>query len=163
LSFIDFRNKDIPELEPVIFLDGVLIDNVDQIINLGTSQIKRVDILPVIRYYGALSLPGILSILSKKLEINNIQFKTSVVRYQALSSQSYTIPQKFIPSELKEHVPDLRLSLLWDPQVLLRNNEKKQIEFYASDLSGIFEISIQGMTLKGMPFHSSAIITFKSK
>ena len=163
LSFIDFRNKDILELDPVIFLDGVLIDDVDQIINLGTSQIKRVDILPVIRYYGVLSLPGILSILSKKLEINNIQFKTSVVRYQALSGQSYTIPQKFIPSELKEHVPDLRQSLLWDPQVILLNNEKKQIEFYASDLSGIFEISIQGMTLNGMPFQSSAIITVKSK
>ena len=163
LSFIDFRNKDIPNLEPVIFLDGVLIDDVDQIIDLGTSQIKRVDILPVIRYYGEMSFPGILSVISKKMEINNIQFKTPVVMYQASSSQSYTIQQKFTPDELKDHIPDVRQSLFWDPAVLLHNNEKKEIECFTSDLSGIFEISVQGMTSKGTPVNGSAIITVKSK
>jgi hypothetical protein len=163
LNFIDFRNKDIPNLEPVIFLDGVLIDDVDQIINLGTGQIKRVDILPVIRYYGEMSFPGILSVISKKLEINNIQFKTPVLRYLALSSESYTIPKKFLPGELADHVPDLRQSLLWDPQVCLHNDEKKQIECFTSDLNGIFEINIQGMTSKGLPVNCSAIITVKTK
>ena len=163
LNFIDFRNKDIPNLEPVIFLDGVLIDDIDQIINLGTSQIKWVDILPVIRYYGEMSFPGILSVLSKKLEINNILFKTPMVRYQALSSQSYTIPRKFTPAELNDHVPDVRQSLLWDPLVSLRNKEKKQIECFTSDLSGIFEISIQGITSKGMPLNCSAIFSVNMK
>ena len=163
LNFIDFRNKDIPKLEPVIFLDGVLIDDVDQIINFGTSQIKRVDILPVIRYYGEMSLPGILSVTSKKLEINNIQFKTPVVMYQALSGQSSDIPRKFMPAGLDNHVPDVRQSLLWDPLVSLRNKEKKQIECFTSDLSGIFEIKIQGMTSKGIPVNCSAIITVKTK
>jgi hypothetical protein len=163
LNFIDFRNKDIPYLEPVIFLDGVLIDAVDQIINLSSSQVKRVDILPVIRYYGEMSLPGILSVISKKMEINNIQFKTPVVKYLALSSQTYTIPRKFTQAELNEHIPDLRQSLLWDPNVYLINNEKKQVECFTSDLSGIFEISIQGITLQGIPVNCSAIITVKTK
>ncbi|MEI6048830.1 MAG: hypothetical protein WCS03_08015 [Bacteroidota bacterium] len=163
LNFIDFRNKDIPYLEPVIFLDGVLIDDVDQIINLGTNQLKHADILPVIRYYGEMSLPGILSIISKKMEINNIQFKTSMVKFQALSSQSYTVPNKYAPVELNNHIPDVRQSLLWDPLVSLHNKEKKQIECYTSDLNGIFEISIQGITSQGMPVNGLEIFTVNSK
>jgi len=71
LSCTDTRNKGFLNREPAIFLDGVPVDDVNQIINLGTSQIMRIDILPVIRYYGEMQLPGILAVFSKNLEINN--------------------------------------------------------------------------------------------
>jgi len=163
LSFINTRNKGFPEAEPVIFLDGVPIDDVNQIINLGTDQIKRIDILPATRYYGEIPLPGILAVFSKNLEIYKIQFKTPTVRYHSLASQIHTKPLLFIPADGNKRIPDLRQVLLWDPEIILHNKELKQIECYTSDLRGIYLINIQGITSNGLPVNGSAVFTVKTK
>jgi hypothetical protein len=163
LSITDIRDKGFFNSEPMIFMDGVPIDDVNQIINLGTKNIKRIEALPVNRYHGAMSLPGILAIFSKNLEINNIKFKTPVIRYQPSASQICTKPEPYYPVVRNKHIPDLRQVLLWDPEIILRNNEKKPLEFYTSDLQGDYRISIQGITSDGFPVSVSAVFTVKFK
>jgi hypothetical protein len=108
-------------------------------------------------------LSGILAIFSNNLEINNIQFKTPTIRYQPLLSQSYIKPMHYIPKYVNKHIPDVRQVLLWEPEIILRNNEKQQIECYTSDLRGNYRISIQGITSNGLTVNGSAVITVKSK
>jgi hypothetical protein len=163
LSFIDTRNKDVSSIEPMIFLDGVPVDDVNQIINLGSGQIIRIELLPVIRYYGEMPITGILAIFSRNLEINNFRFRTTAIRYEALSSQSYTKPEFYKPADPDSRIPDLRQVLLWDPEIILHHNEKKKIEFYTSDLQGKYRIIIHGISSYGYPLNGSAIITVKYK
>lgn len=163
--YINLLNQPNINVEPTIFLDGVPIDDVNQIINMGSGKIARLESLPVPRAYGELFFSGILAVFSKDREINNIQFKTPTIKYQTLSSESYTKPEPFKPIDSNKHMPDLRQLLLWEPEIILKKNERQQLECYASDLLGKFRINVQGITSKGDPINGSAIITiqFRSK
>jgi len=68
-----------------------------------------------------------------------------------------------VPADINKHIPDVRQVLLWDPEIWMKNKEKRQIEFYTADLQGNYLISIKGITSNGLPVNASAIIIVKSK
>lgn len=161
-----YVNLKVPEninIEPEIFLDGVPIDDINQIITLGSKDIKSIQSLNVTRYFGEMAFNGILSLFSKNLVINNVQFKTPAIKYQALASQPYTKPESIKTKNTNDHNPDLRQLLLWEPEIIMKDKNTMQFECYTSDLTGKYLINIQGITSNGSPLSGSVVITIKSK
>lgn len=158
-EFSNIRDQLYKKEEPLIFLDGVPIDDVNQIIKLGSKDIRCIESVAKIRYYGGLSFNGILAVVSYKNEIADIQFKTPATKYKSTLSQPFTKPEKFNPENLTDHLPDLRQVLYWVPDVKPDSLIDGTIDCYASDLKGQYRINIQGILLNGEPVNGSAIIT----
>jgi hypothetical protein len=147
--------------EPAIFLDGVPIDDVNQIIQLGSKDIRKIESVTAVRYYGEMSFRGILSVYSKNNALRNVIFKTPVIIYQSQLSQYITKPEQFKPENIPEHNPDFRQLLFWEPAFTFSGNKSQSIECFASDLKGKYRINIQGIMPDGAPVSGSAVITIK--
>jgi hypothetical protein len=149
--------------EPAIFLDGVLIDNVGPIVNLPASEIKSMITVPVQRVYGDMLFNGILCINSFDRVINDFKFATPTIRYRSPVTQLFIKPQPFNPGLSEDHLPDFRQVLLWEPDFKPGKAASNVVECFASDLKGVYRISIQGVTLNGDPLSGSELITITGK
>lgn len=49
-------------------------------------------------------------------------------------------------------IPDFRTQLLWNPLVILKPGQEKELTFFTSDDFGHYVIDIQGLTDDGYPF-----------
>jgi hypothetical protein len=150
------------EHEPVVFLDGVYIDNINQIIQMGSNKIKRVDMLCCRFNYGEIVFPGILAVFSKNNEIANIQTNPTTLRVQLETYHAWSVYTA--PMAVKgnpDHQPDFRQLLYWNPDIEISPQQNQVPEFYASDHSGSYIIRIEGISSEGVPI--SAVARFSVK
>ncbi|MBF4514913.1 hypothetical protein IRZ71_01065 [Flavobacterium sp. ANB] len=139
--------------EPALVLvDGLLIQNVNELFNYKTENIYKVNIVPGIYFYGPKAFNGIINFTTKNNDYitsakGDYILKTEIQRPQNTISafkQDYTDKEKY------DRIPDYRYQLLWQPEVSLENPETT-ITFFTSGVSGTFEINLEGFTNEGIP------------
>ncbi len=161
-GFPSLQYQIVSDEEPLILLDGVPIDNVNQIIDLGSNDIRYIETVPNVRYFNGLYFNGILNVTSKKDAIKNISFSQPFRQTQTDESISFTKPKHFNPADLPSHYPDLRYVLFWEPD-FKPHGSKMDFTVWSSDIQGDYVINVQGITRSGLPVAGSATITVKAK
>lgn len=151
------------DTEPAIFLDGILIDDVNQIVGLGSDQITRIETFPVVRSFGSLFFQGILAVYSSHSAIEAISFKTPTARFKALQSEPHTLPGNIHRDKKDIHEPDLRQVLLWKPDLTLKQGGEEHISCQASDLEGIYCVTATGITSGGQLVNEKIMIIVRSE
>lgn len=161
---INLNSSQFFDSDPLVFLDGVPIDNINSIINLGTDKIRKIETIGTERYLGGLYFPGILSVFTRTMEINSFIWKSPVLYTKYVISFSSTMGMNSsLPKNQRD--PDFRQLLYWEPYLIMKGKESKFIEFPASDNKGNYIITVEGFTSNGNFIHTSSVfnVTNRSK
>ncbi|MDR4987989.1 MAG: hypothetical protein RG741_04010 [Bacteroidales bacterium] len=149
--------------EPVYFIDGIILYNLNHIQHLGSAQIDKIEIQNRQWVHGDMKFPGIIGIFTRTGEYKNITgINGSPAR---VFHESYRHHKIFDPPSYAEHQtadhtkPDLRQVLYWTPDMTISTQNTQAVELYTGDLTGVFLLNIEGMTEDGRPVSFSKEIT----
>jgi hypothetical protein len=145
----DLKNFDEPTL---VLVDGLVIQDINELFDYRAENIYKVSLVTGVYFYGPKAFNGIVNITTKNNDYQskvtgNYILKTEIVR--PLNKSIYYSPD-YSNKTKYERIPDYRYQLLWLPKVTLSNTENP-ISFYTSDVTGTFEISLEGFTDQGIP------------
>jgi len=139
---------------PMLFVDGVMVFDLDKFMHLGSYQIEEIQIHNLNWVYGDMQIPGIIAIFTKTNEHENIHYQDGFVK-EFNEAPANPIAYKTLVYNGRENLensrPDLREVLLWEPEATLSSG-KAELEFYTCDLSGEFLVVVQGFTADNKSF-----------
>ena len=149
-------------LLPLISIDGVFIQDHEDLIDMEAKQIKNISLIRDKLYVGAEVFQG--AILAETVEGDYFEkhaksYTTKVELMRPEIRKKY-FRQEYDQDSNLSRIPDYRYQLLWEPNLKLEE-EEQEVEFFTSDVPGTYEISIEGFTENGEPI--SVRRTFKVK
>ncbi|MGF1585268.1 MAG: hypothetical protein ACFCUM_08110 [Bacteroidales bacterium] len=151
-NLINVRTRQYFNDEPALFLDGVHIGHLEDIISFGSAELYSIEIHNMHWRYGETEFQGIISINSRS---NLYKSVVSSRSFASFKPPSLTYPSTLILPFYNEktnydNIPDLRQTLFWKPDIFLNHeSEIETISFYTGDLTGDFKVIIEGVTDEG--------------
>ncbi len=138
------------DIPPLILMDGMQIQNNEDLINYNAREIKSIRVITQPYRYGPKIYSGIISVETKKgdfilplsenyIEVLNLP---PAVKRKEQFRADYSNQSAF------SRIPDYRVQLLWQPDVVF-GEEGYSTSFFTSDVAGDFEIIIEGYTDSG--------------
>lgn len=136
----------------LVLIDGLFVKNQKELFDYKTKNIYKIEIIVGPYYFGSKFYNGLVCLSSfgtnyKSSQSDNGIINTTILR--PLPQKKYRKVDYSNPA-INERIPDYRYQLLWLPDSSFENKENL-ISFYTSDVTGTFEISIEGFTEKGTP------------
>ncbi len=158
----DFDIKNEFPYQSLVLFDGILIQNIKDILDFNTKQLESISVIPGGYEYGPQKYNGIV-IFKSKNDDYQLKEKSDAIVYPDLLRPE--IDREFLntdysKSENTTRIPDYRYQLLWNPSFSL-NNAQNLISFYTSDVTGEFEIIVQGTNAEGNQIKVRKIISVK--
>lgn len=151
--------------EPVFFLDGIIFHDLNQLIQLGSEDIDKIEIHNHHWVHGDMEFAGIIGLFTKTDAYQNIIDGSST--HASIYHESYRHHRIFNPpsyestGQVNPGQPDMRQVLFWEPLVEISPHQQQTIEFYTGDLGGEYLITVEGLTSNGLPVYGTKTIQVK--
>lgn len=149
---LDVVNKHVFGEDPFIMLDGLPIFDADKIMAFDPLKVKKLEVVNRRYYMGVLSLPGIVSYTTYAGDLAGFTIDPHcvVIDYEGLQWQrEHYIPAYENAKQRASRLPDQRDRLYWAPSVITDTKGKQRLEFYTSDITGDYEVLVEGMSHDG--------------
>lgn len=137
---------------PLILVDGLLIQDFNELMEYGAKYIEKVSVINEPYIYGPKTFSGVVAFETKLQDFKTTAMGNYIIRTtvdRPLPRKTYSSPN-YSPGNNLARIPDYRNQLLWIPEIEVGNGENV-IHFYTSDVTGKFEITLDGLTNDGTP------------
>jgi hypothetical protein len=143
----------IGEGRPLILIDGNPA-TFDDLILMPINDLDRIDILKYsASIYGVLGGNGVINMITKAggglAYVPEVNVKNNTISGYSTSRIFYS-PQHLSDSN-SAFKPDLRSTLLWEPNIYLKGNNEVILNYYNGDNSSLIRIISEGITATGIP------------
>jgi hypothetical protein len=139
-------------LYPTLMIDGVIIKDASLIVNLDPETVEEIDVIKEKYFVGQYTFQGLVNVITKAGDFSSVPLPDYMIRlpYKVIDPvRSFKSPD-YSSTEIKNsRWPDFRNTLYWNPSVGRGSDGKFKAEFWSSDVSGDYEINIQGITREG--------------
>jgi hypothetical protein len=162
LNLVNNSNRTVFEKSPVVFLDGIVLYDLEKILPMGSDDLEKIEIHNLPWVFGDLEFPGIIGVFTKSMDYSKLLSD----RHTSFFVEEPTFPSGYIdleseisPQSLKPNEPDFRQLLYWNPSLLLSPQQKTaRLVFYSGDIRDDFIIRVDGISSKGDKFSEIKII-----
>ena len=134
--------------QPLVLLNGVPVRNLNDIKDLGSKEIDRIETSQYERYFGNLRFSGVVAIYAPKFDFEGLKESDDLMKLTLDAVQPRAIFNP-VPSD-QAMEPDLRMLLLWNPSV--KPEPTIDVDFQTSDMRGKFKVFIGGKRKDGKFF-----------
>lgn len=148
--FIDNLDKSL-SYEPLVIFDGVPIE-AEKVLAYSPYKLASIGILNNRSFTGELINDGVVSFQTKEGNLDGFELDDNYtpINVSGLKNKSSFKAPTYIDSNFNP-VPDQRSQLFWNPQLTVTSDNPIPINFFTSDLTGAFEMVIEGFTQSGKP------------
>jgi len=150
------RNIDIG-YNPLVLMDMIPVD-FKNILSLNPEEINRIDLVNQYYMKGDAVFDGIISVLSNSGDYAGMNFKYGgkFFKFDLFSDQNSKNSYNFKPG-----VPDLRRTLYWNPDLILKSQQLNYINFVTGTLPGKYEIIVRSFSGNGEIMENKRLIEVK--
>jgi hypothetical protein len=152
LLLFDEPNRQFFDGGELVLLDGIPLFDKDKIFTYDPLKVKKLDVVTRKFFMGPTLFNGIASFktYNGNYEGFSLDPGTIVVDYEGLQlEREFFAPVYETEKQLKSRLPDFRNTLYWKPQVTTDKKGKAMLQFYTSDQTGTYRVTIEGLNEKG--------------
>ncbi|WP_339697005.1 hypothetical protein [uncultured Marixanthomonas sp.] len=151
---------------PVLLLvDGFFVQDHQTLIDYNANKVESIAIMQDKYYYGSQTFQGVMVVETIEDDfyekpLKNYVKQVEIVPIQQKKQYFKQVYSNTDNSEASQRVPDYRRQLLWLPELEF-NESSRNITCYTSDISGVYEVIMEGFTEKGQPIFLKKTFTVR--
>lgn len=156
IEMFDSDDQAFFKTQPLILYNGIPVDQLNQIIHLGSADISRIEIIDAPWVYGDLEFPGVLGIFSPGYSLEKFDPGENTLVVDNPGPHPFLRFDELLPDSTgnPDHFPDFRQLLYWNPDMKVFREKPVLIKIKAPRNEGEFKIVINGITGNNQPLTS---------
>lgn len=156
-------NEEANDFPAIVLFDGVYIPDHEKIKDFDAGKIRSISLVRDQFRMAGKVYQGMMSVKTIDGDFFENYAPTHGINVpieKPMSKKNY-FKQRYTTQQMGKRIPDYRRVLLWEPHVEVGESDL-QFEFYTSDLTGEFEVVLDGFTSYGKPITVYKTIVVKN-